>query len=170
MMHALRQSACSMASRNFGPPIATSAAFPTLRSSTRSFRKWQAGLRPLHDRRHRRQDRLDITAGAQTENGAAVVEQVELDIAAAAHELFLALGLGPRRCKISLYQHRIDLAQRAADLLRKGEVGLPIARVVPVVKDSADAARLVAVFEIEIVVAPFLVFLVGADAVMRLAG
>ena len=51
--------------------------------------------RPPHLRRQRHQDRLDVAAGHQPELGAAVVQQVELDIAAAAHELFVALGLGP---------------------------------------------------------------------------
>ncbi len=53
-------------------------------------------LRPAHLGRQRHQDRLDIAAGHQAELGAAVVQQVELDIAAAAHELVLALGGRPR--------------------------------------------------------------------------
>jgi hypothetical protein len=40
----------------------------------------------------------------QPEDGAAVVEQVELDIAAAADELLLALGVAPRFCEIRLHQ------------------------------------------------------------------
>ena len=54
--------------------------------------------RPLHHRRHRGQDRLDIAAGAQAEDRAAVVEQVEFDIAAAADQLLLALGLASTAC------------------------------------------------------------------------
>ena len=54
-------------------------------------------LRPLHLGRHRRQDRLDIAAGLQAEGGAAVVEQVELDIAPSADQLLLAIGRGPGR-------------------------------------------------------------------------
>jgi hypothetical protein len=42
-------------------------------------------------RRPRHQDRLDIAAGLQTERRAAVVEQVELDIAAATNELMAPL-------------------------------------------------------------------------------
>ena len=61
-------------------------------------------------RRHRRQDRVDIAAGAQAEDRAAVVEQVELDIAAAAHELLVALGLGPGLGEIASHQLRIDFA------------------------------------------------------------
>jgi hypothetical protein len=51
--------------------------------------------RPLHHRRHRRQDRVDVAAGLQAEDRAAVVEQVELDIAAAPHQLLVAVGSPP---------------------------------------------------------------------------
>src|SRR5262245_32520910 len=54
-------------------------------------------LWPLHHRRQRREDRFDIAAGAQPEDGAAVVEQVELDVTAAPHQLLLSLGLAPGR-------------------------------------------------------------------------
>ena len=47
---------------------------------------------PAHLGRQRHQDRLDIAAGHQAELGAAVVQQVELDVAAAPHQLVLALG------------------------------------------------------------------------------
>src|SRR5262245_588123 len=60
--------------------------------------------RPLHDRRHRGQDRVHIAAGAQPEHGAAIIEQVELDIATAPHELLLALCLAPGRCEIAPYE------------------------------------------------------------------
>ncbi len=70
-------------------------------------------LRPLHHRRHRRQDRLHIAAGAQAEDGAAVVEQVELDIAAAADQLLLALGLAPGRREILCAPVRDRRARKA---------------------------------------------------------
>jgi hypothetical protein len=41
-------------------------------------------LWPSHFGRQRHEDRLDIAAGLEAEEGAAVVEQVEFDIAAAA--------------------------------------------------------------------------------------
>src|SRR3954465_15455940 len=46
--------------------------------------------RPFHHRWQRGQDRIDIAASAKPENIAAIVEQVELHIAAAAHKLLLA--------------------------------------------------------------------------------
>src|SRR6202047_5645307 len=58
-------------------------------------------LRPFHLRRHRRQDRIDIATGLEAECGAAVVEQVEFDVATAAHQLLLAIGCCPGRRGIS---------------------------------------------------------------------
>src|SRR5580704_11343989 len=101
--------------------------------------RWGSNLRPLHHRRQRRQDRIDIAAGAQSEDRAAVIEQIELDIAAAAHKLFLALGFGPWFCKILPHQIRIDIKKGKTDILGEGKSGVPIAFEV-IVKDAADAA------------------------------
>ena len=60
----------------------------------------QTASRPLHQRRQRGEDGLDVAAGPQAEHRAAVVEQVELDIAAAANELLVAVGLAPGRPKL----------------------------------------------------------------------
>ena len=63
----------------------------------------------------------------QAEHRAAVVEQVELDIAAAADELLLAVGVGPGRGEIAPHELGIDRQEGAADVLREGEVGVPVA-------------------------------------------
>src|ERR1700693_4707038 len=91
--------------------------------------------RPLHHRRQRGQDRLDIAAGLEPEDGAAVVEQVELDIAAAPDELLLAVGLAPGRAEIATHQLGIDVAEGAAHRLREGEVALPVPAVEIVVEN-----------------------------------
>src|SRR5690349_15365806 len=57
--------------------------------------------RPFHFGGHRGQDRVHVTAGLQAENGAAVVQQVELDITAAPDQLLLAVGIRPWRCEIA---------------------------------------------------------------------
>src|SRR3982074_2722580 len=98
--------------------------------------------RPLHHGRQRRQNRVDIAAGAQPEDGAAVVEQVELDIAAAARELLLALGLAPGRGEILSHQLGIDPGEGAADVLGEGEIAVPIAAVEIVVEVTPDAPPL----------------------------
>src|ERR1700680_4043170 len=103
--------------------------------------------RPFHQRRQRGEDRLDIAAGLEPEDGAAVVEQVKLDVTAAAHQLLLALCVRPGHCPIAPDELRIDAQQGAAELLRERKILLPIAAVVPIVKNAADAARLVAVFQ-----------------------
>src|SRR5258706_14072690 len=120
--------------------------------------------RPFHFRRHRRQDGIHIAAGFQPEDGAAVVEQIEFDITSAPHELLLAILWCPRRIKIPSHQFGIDFQECAADVLSEGEVGVPVAAVVPVVKNAAYAARLLAMRKIEIFVAPFLEFLVVSDS------
>src|SRR5215470_17284204 len=107
-------------------------------------------LRPFHLGRHRRQDRIDVAAGLQPEGGAAVVEQVELDITTAPDQLLLALGRAPRRCEIAPDQCGIDLQEGAADILSEGEVGLPVAGIMVIVEDAADAARLLAMRQKEI--------------------
>src|SRR2546427_694998 len=79
-----------------------------------------------------------------------------------------ALGLRPRRRGIAPDKLGIDAGERAPDLLHEGEIGLPVAAVVPVEEDAADAARLAAVLEIKIVVAPGLELLMRGDR-MRIA-
>src|SRR5260370_16543433 len=102
-----------------------------------------------------------IAAGLQSEDGAAVVEQIEFDVAAAADQLFLAVGRVPGRAEIAPDKLGIDVQQGAADILREGEVGVPVAAIVPVEKNAADAASLLAVLHIAIFVAPFFVFFIS---------
>src|ERR1700755_174681 len=129
---------------------------------------WSSG--PFHFRRHRRQDRIDIAAGLQSEDGAAIIQQVELDVTSAPDQLLFAVGGGPGRAEIAPDDFRIDLQETAADILGKGKVGVPVAAVMPVVEDAADAARFLTVRQIEIIVAPFPVFFIGCDRRMRVAG
>src|SRR5205085_731415 len=76
---------------------------------------------PCYHRRQRGENRIHVSAGAQAENRAAVIEQIEFHIAAAAHELFFALGLAPGRRKIAPHQRGIDVQECASDILREGE-------------------------------------------------
>ena len=54
--------------------------------------------------------------------------------------------------------------RKPADVPREGEIGVPVAAVVLVVEDAADAARFLAVRQAKIFVAPFLIFVIGRDA------
>src|SRR5258708_3595067 len=127
-------------------------------------------LRPRHRGRQAHQDRLDIAAGLEAEQGAAIVEQVELDIAAAAHQLRLAFGGGPGLVHVPADQARIDLEEGGTHLADEGEIALPVAGVEIVEEDAADAARLAAMGKIEIVVAPLLEARVVAGVVAAAGG
>ena len=61
----------------------------------------------------------------KAEHRAAVVEQIELDIAAAAHELLLAVGLAPGHGEIAPHDLGIDAQEGAADVLREGQAPRP---------------------------------------------
>src|SRR5207244_380500 len=84
-------------------------------------------------------------------------------------ELLLALGRAPGRGEILAHQLGINPPERAAHLLREGEVRLPIRAVEIIVENAADAAHLAAVAQVEIFVAPVLVLLIGRDRRMRVA-
>src|SRR5258707_3990689 len=126
-------------------------------------------LRPFHFRRHRRQDRLDIAAGLEPKNRAAVVEQVELDVTSAPDQLLFAVGFVPWRVEIAPDELGIDFQEDAPDLLGEGKVGIPVAAVVPVVENAADAARLLAMRQVEVFVAPVPVFIVVGNTVAAAA-
>ena len=85
--------------------------------------RWGRILGPGRQGRHGRQDRLDVAAGLEAEHGAAVVEQVELDITAATDQLLLPLGVGPVLVEVLADQMRVDDLEGAADILDKAEVG-----------------------------------------------
>src|SRR3954451_11043174 len=122
---------------------------------------WVMVLGPLHFRRHRGEDRIDVAARLEPEQRAAIVQQVEFDVAPAPDQLFFAIGRVPGRVAIAPDKFGIDFQERAADVLGKGEIGIPVARIVVIVEYAADAACLLAVRQIEIYVAPLFVFLVA---------
>src|SRR3546814_8509447 len=81
--------------------------------------------RPARLRRQGHQDGFGVAAGHQAELGAAVVEQVEFDVAPAAHELPVALLGGPGLVHVAADDAGIDLEEGAADVLDEGEAGIP---------------------------------------------
>src|SRR6478752_7568649 len=114
--------------------------------------------RPFHHRWQRGEDRLDIAASAEPENSAAIVEQVELHIAAAAHELLLAFGRAPGCGEIPAHQFGVSPQERAAYVPREGEVGIPVSAVDVIVENAADPSHLLTVLQVEIFVAPTFAF------------
>src|SRR5688572_4371807 len=139
------------------PNSDASAAFMPLRS------------RPQHFRRQRHQDGVGVAAGLEAEDSAAVVEQVELDIAAAADQLAAALLVGPVAAHVAAHDLGIDRQERLADCAGEAEILVPVAGVEIVVEDAAEAARLLAVRQVEILVAPLLVarIVAGVGVVAR---
>src|SRR5215469_7786349 len=101
-------------------------------------------LRPGDKRRQRHQDRLGVAAGLQPEHGAAVIEQIEFDIAAAADELMAPLLFRPRKRHARPYDRGEHAEEGCADRADKREVAFPIAAVEIIEEDPADAARLTA--------------------------
>src|SRR5690606_2483456 len=111
---------------------------------------------PARERRHRAQDRLGASAGLQAEQRAAVVDQVELDVAPAAPGLEVALALAVRFVAVAFDDRRIRVEEGIPDRARERERPLEARLVQVVEEDAADAARLVAVLQEEVVVAPLL--------------
>src|SRR6266404_5932351 len=118
-----------------------------------SSRLVEAPSGPRRFGRQRHQDRLDIAAGLQPEHRAAVVQQVELDVAAAADELMAALLGGPGEPHARPHDRREDGEQGVSDRSDKDEVALPVAAVEVVEEDPAGAARFAAVLQNEVLVA-----------------
>src|SRR5882757_7654706 len=90
--------------------------------------------------------------------GAAVIEQVELDVTAAPLGLFVAFFRGPGFAHAAADDLRLDVEEGFAHRLGESEIPLPLAAVVMIVKDPADAARLTTMRQPEIGVGPLLIF------------
>src|SRR5579864_4301900 len=111
---------------------------------------------PADQGRERHQDRLGAASGLQAEEGAAVVEEVELDVTAAAIELELALAVAEGGVAAALDDRQVRGQVGVADPAEEVEAAreAPLRQVVE--EEAPDAAGLPAVAQIEIVVAPAL--------------
>src|SRR5690242_13008953 len=118
---------------------------------------FEAALWPAYLGRQTGQDRIDVAACLQSEDRAAIIEQVELDVTAAPHQLLLALGVGPVLVEILAHKMLVNHEERPADILGETQIRIPAAlllgRVLPVEEDAADAARFVAMRQEEVFVA-----------------
>src|SRR3546814_7625080 len=94
---------------------------------------------PRRQRRQAHQDRVDIAAGLEAEQGAPVVDEVEFGVAAAPFELPGLVLFGEGRLHPPPHQFRIDVQERLADLAGEGEIGVEEAFQV-IVEDAAHAA------------------------------
>src|SRR5688572_11144977 len=132
------------------------APTPRMRSRRAAIAFMPPRSRPHHFRRQRHQDRVGVAAGLKAKEGAAVVQQVELDIAAAADQLPAALLVGPVAAHVAAHDLGIGAKERLADRAGEAEILVPVPAVEIVVEDAAKATWLLAVRQVEILVAPLL--------------
>src|SRR3546814_19390422 len=85
------------------------------------------------------------------------IDQVVFDVAAAAQQLELPLALAERRGLAPLDDGQVGVEVGIADRTHEGETGVEIPLVQVVEEQPADPARLMAVLDVEIAIAPFLV-------------
>src|SRR5215210_7185031 len=104
---------------------------------------------PNGQRRQAHQDRVDVAAGLQAEQSAAVVEQVELDVAAAELEQPLHFFGGKWRRHALPDDLGEDVEECLADVAGEGEVGVEMPFEM-VEENAADSARYLAVRQPEI--------------------
>src|SRR5579875_2857627 len=121
----------------------------TDRIARRGCRSGPGGLR-----RQGHENRLDIAVGLEPEQGAAVIDEVEFDITAAADQLLAALFGRPGLEHVAPDEAGIDGEKRLADIAGEGEIPLPVPAVEVIEKNAADPARLVAVPDEEVFIAP----------------
>src|SRR4051812_22216759 len=76
---------------------------------------------PADQRRQRHQDRLDAAISLQTKSSSAVVDEVELDVAAAPEQLKLPLALTERIILPSFDDGKIGVQERLAAVLHEGK-------------------------------------------------
>ena len=76
---------------------------------------------------------------------AAIIQQIELHIPAAANELVFPLGFRPRLMHAPLNDLGIDVEKCEANVASEAEIGLPVSGIVMIVEDSARPARFAAV-------------------------
>src|SRR5262249_1342682 len=110
----------------------------------------------FHHRGERHQDRLRAPARLQAEQRPAIIDEIEFDVATAAVRLEIPLALSVGEAHAALRHGQVGREEMIADALRQPEAALeaPVAEVVE--EYAADAARLAAVLEVEVVVAPAL--------------
>ena len=123
----------------------------------------------MHDRRQRHQNRFGAASRLQAEQGAAVEYEIEFDVAPAPVRLKVALAVAVWRIASTLDDRYVRIQKRIADGALHGEALSKTGLMKVIEEHAADAARLVAMLQIEIFVAPLLearVF-VGAEGFER---
>ena len=123
------------------------------------------GIFKAHARRQAHQNRFRPATGLQPEQGAAIVDKVELHVAAPPIKLKLALAFAIGGVLAALDNWYISIQEALPHRLHEGKAALETAIAKIVVKQAADASRFSAMLEIEILIAPTLVALVYIRAI-----
>src|SRR5258706_103970 len=126
-------------------------------------------ITPLHERGQGHQYRLGAAGRLQAEQRAAIIDEIELHVAAAAIGLEVSLALAVRNTFAALDDGNIGGNKMVADAASKLEARVETALVQIVEENPADAAWLAAVLEIEVLVAPAFEtgIVVGAESLER---
>ena len=82
------------------------------------------------------------------------MDQIELDVAAAADQLMVAVRLGPLLTHTAADDARIDVEESLPYITHEREVGFGVAAGVVVEEDPSGAARFLSVRQVEITIAP----------------
>src|SRR3954447_7007848 len=114
--------------------------------------------RPTHLRRQAHQDRIHVAARLQAKQRAAVMDQVEFDIAAAADQLVFTVRCAPRLAHAAADDAWINVKKCLPHVANKAKIRLYVATEVVVEEDAARSTRLLPVRQIEVAVAPRLEF------------
>jgi hypothetical protein len=75
---------------------------------------------PFYFGGHGGEDSVNVAAGFETESCAAIIKQVEFDVAAAADQLFLAVGWCPGIGVVAAHDHGVDAGEGATNVLSEG--------------------------------------------------
>src|SRR5437660_1805241 len=138
-----------------------------------SFRTRRIGLpviTPLHERGQGHQYRLGAADRLQAEQRAASRSEIELHMPAAAIGLEIPLALAVRKTFPALDNRKIGRKKMVADAASELEARIETTLVQIIEENPADAARLAAMLEIKVLVAPALEagIALGAESLERL--
>src|SRR5712691_8635860 len=139
--------------RSFAEPIPSTQEIP-IESSFRTRRVGFPVITPLHERGQGHQYRLGAAGRLQAEQRAAIINEIELHVAAAAIGLEIPLALAVRKTFPAPDNGKIGRKKVVADAASKLEARIETALVQIIEENPADAARLAAMLEIKVFVTP----------------
>src|SRR6266568_37266 len=127
--------------RSFAEPIPRAQEIP-IKPVLLARRVGLPVVAPLHEGRERHQYRLRAASGLQSEERPAVVDEVELDVAAAAVGLEVALALAVGKAPPPLENRKVSRQKMLADAAREIETEVETFLAQVVEENPADTARL----------------------------